>query len=123
MLDGITVLKKIALTITETNTSKANILELAIIGILLIGTILFGVFLLKADSGKSIAIIAAIFIIFVGLCRTGFFYSKTLITYKDVPTGKYKYHVTIDDSVDLVELYKEYEVIDVKGEIYIIKDK
>ena len=123
MLDGVTVLKKIALTITETDTSKAIKLELAIIGIFIIGVTLLGFFLFKAYSGKSIAIIVAIFIIFVGLCKAGLTYSKSLITYKEVPTGKYKYHVTIDDSVDLVELYKEYEVIDVKGEIYIIKDK
>ena len=39
------------------------------------------------------------------------------------PTGQYEYQVLIDDSANFKEIYDKYEIIDVKGEIYIIRDK
>lgn len=39
------------------------------------------------------------------------------------PTGKYEYKVTIDDSVSMNEFNERYEIIEVEGKIYTIKDK
>lgn len=39
------------------------------------------------------------------------------------PTGKYKYQVTIDDSVTYKQLTEKYEVLEQNGEIYTIKLK
>lgn len=39
------------------------------------------------------------------------------------PTGKYEYQVTIDDSVSINELLEKYEIIEVNGKIYTIRDK
>lgn len=39
------------------------------------------------------------------------------------PTGKCEYKVTIDDSVSMNEFNERYEIIEVEGKIYTIKDK
>jgi hypothetical protein len=40
-----------------------------------------------------------------------------------MPTGKYEYQVTIDDSVSMNEFYEKYEIIEVNGKIYTIREK
>ena len=39
------------------------------------------------------------------------------------PTGRYKYEVTIDDTVPMTEIYEKYTVVKQKGCIWILKDK
>jgi len=39
------------------------------------------------------------------------------------PTGYYKYEVLIDDSVNLNQIYNDYEIIDTRGKIYILKNR
>lgn len=39
------------------------------------------------------------------------------------PTDKYEYQVTIDESVSMIEFYERYEIINVEGEIYTIREK
>ena len=41
----------------------------------------------------------------------------------DVPTGKYDYQVTIDDSVLMVEFTEKYEIVEINGKIYTIREK
>lgn len=38
------------------------------------------------------------------------------------PTGRYEYEVLIDDSVSIKEVYKNYEIVNEKGDIYILRD-
>ena len=42
---------------------------------------------------------------------------------KTEPTGQYEYQVTIDDSVSINELLEKYEIVEVNGKIYIIREK
>ena len=39
------------------------------------------------------------------------------------PTGKYRYEATIDDSVKMTELYEHYNVVEQRGDIWILEDK
>ena len=39
------------------------------------------------------------------------------------PTGRYKYKVTIDESVSMIEVYEKYNVIKQDGKIWTIEDK
>ena len=39
------------------------------------------------------------------------------------PTGRYKYKVTIDKSVSMIEVYEKYNVIKQDGKIWTIEDK
>ena len=43
--------------------------------------------------------------------------------YKCEPTGRYRYEVTIDDSVSITELYDRYNVVEQRGDIWILEDK
>ena len=42
---------------------------------------------------------------------------------EEQPTGEYQYQVTIDDTVVMSEFYDKYEVIEVEGKIYNIREK
>lgn len=41
----------------------------------------------------------------------------------DKPTGTYQYQATIDENVSMVEFHEKYEIVDIKGKIYTIKEK
>ena len=50
--------------------------------------------------------------------------SSTLIIQSySKPTGRYKYKVTIDKSVSMIEVYEKYNVIEQDGKIWTIEDK
>ena len=42
---------------------------------------------------------------------------------KEIPTGRYRYECLIDESVDFVDIYENYDVIERKGQIWILEDK
>ena len=44
-------------------------------------------------------------------------------TYKSEPTGRYRYEVTIDDSVSITEVYDRYNVVEQRGGVWILEDK
>ena len=46
-----------------------------------------------------------------------------LLAFIQIPTGKYEYKVTIDDSVSMNEFQEKYEIIKTEGKIYTIKEK
>ena len=46
----------------------------------------------------------------------------SLIFY-EVPTNRYRYEVTIDESVTITEIYDNYDVIEQRGDIWILEDK
>lgn len=43
--------------------------------------------------------------------------------YKCEPTGRYRYEATIDDSVSITEVYDRYNVVEQRGDIWILEDK
>ena len=42
---------------------------------------------------------------------------------KSKNTGQYKYEATIDEDVPFTEVYKKYDVVKQKGDIWVVKDK
>lgn len=40
-----------------------------------------------------------------------------------VETGRYEYEVTIDESVNFIDIYENYDVIEQRGDIWVIEDK
>ena len=42
---------------------------------------------------------------------------------KSKNTGQYKYEATIDKDVPFTEVYKKYDVVKQKGDIWVLKDK
>jgi hypothetical protein len=61
--------------------------------------------------------------IFASLCGLSLIILFALLGFIDKPTGKYEYKVTIDDSVSMNEFNERYEIIEVEGKIYTIKEK
>ena len=44
-------------------------------------------------------------------------------SHENIPTGKYEYQVTIDDTVPATYLYENFEVISQEGKIWTIRQK
>jgi len=42
---------------------------------------------------------------------------------EDVPTGCYRYECTIDDDASFTDILEEYDVIEQRGEIWVLEDK
>ena len=42
---------------------------------------------------------------------------------KEIPTGRYRYKCLIDESVDFIDIYENYDIIGREGQIWILEDK
>ena len=87
----------------------------------LIGSVLlwFGIahtfeFILDCDVIGYVlgGVVTFLFILFMAFCIG-----------KSVPTDRYRYETTIDKSVNFTELYEKYDIVEKRGEIYILEDK
>ena len=54
------------------------------------------------------------------LCFAGFI---TFVVDDDHPTGKYRYEILLDDLYPASKLNENYDVIEQRGEIFVIEDK
>lgn len=74
------------------------------------------IFGLICDSKWSTIIGGILFLIIcIATCITDLEKSKI--------TGRYKYEATIDENVPFIEVYKKYDVVKQKGDIWVLKDK
>lgn len=109
-MDGVTVLNVI---------EKTRLPDWAIIGVVLC---LFAmvVFFVGFSSGKTIK---RIDICGAGLCCTLFlafiFFLVGLCTSNTIP----RYECTIDSNVSFVELYEKYNVVEQRGDIWVLEEK
>lgn len=58
----------------------------------------------------------------------GFFLCGFVATFgsgfrKEIPTSRYRYEATISEDVSFRAIYEKYDVIEVRGDIYILEDK
>lgn len=111
MIEGIEILSK-----TEIMTSPDWLVWAAIFGafgIVLIGFVVSILF--QADDRPS-AFITGLIALAYAIIMVGVFSNSE-------PTGRYKYEATIDETVNFTELYERYDVVDQRGQIYILEDK
>lgn len=47
----------------------------------------------------------------------------SLVIPKEIPTENYKYEVILDDNYSAKELMNNYEILETRGDIYVIKEK
>ena len=96
---------------------------------LLITAIILGILFCICIVGVIISAVKCKFITFIIfgiflLCSwIGFVVTAKASDKKIIPTGKYEYQVTIDDSVSMNEFYEKYEIVEVNGKIYTIREK
>ena len=85
----------------------------------LISVVIGIVFLIsvKKNNFKSFIIGLVLFIIGLVLINAPTEYADIM------PTGKYQYEVTIDENVSFVDLNNKYNVIEQRGDIYVLEDK
>ena len=122
MINGINVLNKTEILTTE--PIYIIWLLLLISAIILLVSFVITIICMSCDNNflKNIGTISGTTLI------VSFFSSLILLllmsaTGKTVHTGKYAYEVIIDDEVSLNEFYEKYEIIDVNGKIYTIKER
>ena len=82
--------------------------------VLIFGIIIVFAIGLGCDSGFGVCFGFIMFIIGVIFAATDILPPKETYT---------KYDVIVDDSVSLVDFYEKYEVIDINGKIYTVKEK
>lgn len=109
MMDGITVLNKIDIMKTPN-----LFIFVAILGVVFLFILTF----IAANTNNSSLVCIDVFLLFClfifVLCLAGGVFDKYSYT---------KYEVTIDNSVKITEFLDTYEVVEQRGDIWVIKDK
>ena len=91
-----------------------SIIYIILFAIFIISLISAFIFIVKGYR-KHIIIFTIISLVFLS--------STVIIQSYTKPTGRYKYKVTIDKSVSMIEVYEKYNVIKQDGKIWTIEDK
>ena len=81
----------------------------------LILLLLFFIILVNTDS-QFMLILSGVLIAFIII-------GDVILSCYEEPTDRYRYEATIDKTVTLEELCKNYDVVDQRGEIWILEDK
>lgn len=110
MLEGIHILNQTMIMDFPDGTGRKMLMFL---GLLILSVILSGC--TKNDAVKIVMYVIGI-IAAIGFLYFGYFQKK-------IPTDRYKYEVTIDESVRFTDIYEKYEVIEQRGEIWVLEDK
>lgn len=105
MIDGITILNQ-----TEIMEVPNRVIFFTICISLVVGIVAAVIF----DDAGALPIFSLLTLIILIIITSIFF---------EQPTGRYKYECTIDDSVSMTEVYEKYEVVEQRGDIWVLKDK
>ena len=115
MLDGITVLNSFEV-VSKTVFNWNGFWIGAIVGVFVCLIVCF----IASSDIKEFLITFSIAFIFIG-SLVGFFFGGAVM---DKPKEyEARWEVTIEDSVSMNEFYNQYEVVEQRGEIYVIKEK
>lgn len=112
MLEGITVLNQTPV--------MEGIISGWIMLTLLIGGLGLFVTCLICDS-NHIRVGTIICGVLCVLCLVAFFILA--LWWPTEPSGRYRYECTIDESVSMTEVYERYEVIEQRGDIWVLEDR
>lgn len=58
-----------------------------------------------------------------GVCAIVYMIAMLCLFGATKPTGRYRYDVTIDETVNFKEIYDRFDIIDKRGDIYTLEDK
>ena len=108
MIEGITILNKIAVT------GVPSWVLISAAAILIIGLIVFAISII-AEWPTWTAIVSIIIVLLIW-----FICGILNITIK---TGEYQYECIIDDSVSYNEIVENYNIIEQRGDIWVLEDK
>lgn len=111
-MDGINVLNK-----EEILVGNDGNLFLFIISVILVVILLIVAFNCYYDTVSFVCGFAAL------ICTVSTIVNFYIYCAKTEPTGRYRYEVTIDKSVSITDVYDNYNVIEQRGEIWVLEDK
>lgn len=110
---GVEILNQIPVTETEMAISFGWLMVIAIV---ILGFIA-GIFAVFDSDDLDLGLVLGA-VIAVGVTLVVMIFSA-----KEVPTGEYQYEVVIEEEVNLHEFYDYYDVIEQRGEIFIVQEK
>ena len=115
IMNGIEVLNQTEIT----QSPLWTILLLGICGGIMFVSFCIGI--ATANSNKDVAAIVFLSIALIGAIGTiiGFF----SMVFIEESTGKYQYDCLISEDVSMTEFYEKYEIIEINGKIWTIKEK
>lgn len=112
MLEGIHILNKTV--ITEQVIPNENLFQ--VVGVIFLISFILTLAGIHSDNG--------IFGVIAIICAISFITSIVLLaSVKEIETDRYRYEVTIDESVLFSDIYEKYEVVEQRGEIWVLEDK
>ena len=113
-MDGVTILNTIELT----DASFGTVVTLAITGVVFI-ILLFCMWLTSGSKVDNLLFFLFVVDAIVILVNTA------IATYQSEnhKTGEIQYEVTIDDSVSMTEFNKKYEIVEQRGDIFVVKER
>ena len=113
MIEGITILNQEV--ITQSVMPNETLFRIA--GLTFAITLMFTIIFMceKWDIGSCCTAIICLVALVICMIQT--------IRSEDIPTDRYKYEVTIDESVQFTDIYERYEVVERRGEIWVLEDK
>lgn len=109
-MDGVTILNTIELTGVGKNVIIAFAVSFFIA--------LFLTLILQVSKNSCVLVFLLIdLIVFIGCVFVSWYQSE------NHKTGEIRYEVTIDDTVSMTEFNKKYEIIEQRGDIFVVKEK
>lgn len=72
-----------------------------------------------SNNTKATSCLAILCTFLFCLCLAGFLVGSC----RKKPTGRYQYECLIDDGTPCAEIYDKYDIVDRRGEIWILEDK
>ena len=109
-MDGVTILN----TIEVTGISRNVII--AFMASFVIGLFLMAILELSENSCVLVYLLIDL-IVFIGCVFVSWYQLENR------KTGELQYEVTIDDSVSMTEFNKKYEIIEQRGDIFVVKER
>lgn len=113
-MDGVTILNTIELT----GVSAGAWVTLLGSGLVLCASMLFPPSTVSSNTENLIALLIVIDVIML-------FGSMFVAVYQSEnhKTGELQYEVTIDDTVSMTEFNKKYEIVEQRGDIFVVKER
>ena len=109
-MDGVTILNTIEVTGVSRNVIIAFVVSFFIA--------LFLTLILQASKNSCVLFFLLIdLIVFLGCVFVSWYQSE------NHKTGKLRYEVTIDDTVSMTEFNKKYEIVEQRGDIFVVKER
>ena len=120
-MDGVTILNEIEVVQVVNDTFNYTAAGIAL-GITVLICAVVGFFIGRIDCDGFTGILVGALIGVILSIFTGALFG-TIFEYPPVTETTIRYEVTIDDSVSLTEFYEHYNIIEQRGEIFVVEEK